>query len=181
MPEDILEPDLAIIDAHHHLWDLRPLVPAFPEPRHAFIETIAGAPYYTFDQLYADLTTGHNILGTVFMECGAFYCADAELAFMPVGEVEFVNGVAAQSASGFYGTIRACAAIVGHADLLLATARHRCSNAWSRRGVAASAEFGIRLRGTPTLQRSGHRFMRGKVCSRAMNSKRALRTSAPTA
>lgn len=119
MNEDILEPDLAIIDPHHHLWDLRPLVPMFPEPRHVFIETIAGAPYYAFDQLHADLTTGHNIVGTVFMECGAFYRADAEDAFKPVGEVEFVNGVAAQSASGLYGKLRACAAIVGHADMLL--------------------------------------------------------------
>src|SRR3546814_11513165 len=34
-------------------------------------------------------------------------------------EVEFVNGVAAQSASGLYGELRACAAIVGHAALLL--------------------------------------------------------------
>ena len=49
MTEEILEPELPIIDPHHHLWDLRPLVPAFPEPRHAFIEAIAGAAYYTFD------------------------------------------------------------------------------------------------------------------------------------
>ena len=49
MTEDILEPDLPIIDPHHHLWDLRPLIPAFPEPRHDFIDAIAGAAYYTFD------------------------------------------------------------------------------------------------------------------------------------
>ena len=33
MTEAIIEPDLPIIDPHHHLWDLRPLMPAFPEPR----------------------------------------------------------------------------------------------------------------------------------------------------
>src|SRR5262249_20132063 len=33
-----------------------------------------------------------------------------------VGETEFVNGVAAMSASGIYGPSRACAAIVGTAD-----------------------------------------------------------------
>ncbi|MEL0250792.1 MAG: amidohydrolase, partial [Novosphingobium sp.] len=38
--EAILEPDLPIIDPHHHLWDLRPLIAAFPQPRHAFIETL---------------------------------------------------------------------------------------------------------------------------------------------
>jgi L-fuconolactonase len=36
-----------------------------------------------------------------------------------VGEVEFVNGIAAQSASGQYGKMRACEAIIGWADLML--------------------------------------------------------------
>ena len=117
--ETILEPDLPIIDPHHHLWDLRPMVPAFPEPHHPFIAAIAGAAHYTFDQLLADTQTGHNIIGTVFMECGAFYRGDADTALKPIGEVEFVNGVAAQSASGLYGPLRACAGIVGHADLTL--------------------------------------------------------------
>lgn len=115
--EAIIEPDLPIIDPHHHLWDLRPLVPAFPQPRHDFIEAIAGAAYYTFDQLLDDTQSGHNIVGTVFMECGAFYRADAPDHLKPVGEVEYVNGVAAQGASGLYGDYRPCAAIVGHADL----------------------------------------------------------------
>ena len=122
MSEEILEPELPIIDPHHHLWDLRPLVPAFPEPRHDFIEAIAGAAYYTFDELLADTSTGHNIIGTVFMECGAFYDAARDDALKSVGEVEFVNGVAAQGASGLYGDIRPCAGIVGHADLTLGDA-----------------------------------------------------------
>jgi L-fuconolactonase len=37
----------------------------------------------------------------------------------PVGEVEFVQGLAAASASGLYGPCRAAAAIVGHVDLKL--------------------------------------------------------------
>lgn len=117
--EAILEPDLPIIDPHHHLWDLRPLIDAFPEPRHGFIEALIDNAYYTFDQLHAHLTGGHNIVGTVFMECGAFYRADADDDYKVVGEVEYVNGVAAQSACGLYGNLRACAAIVGHANLLL--------------------------------------------------------------
>ena len=122
MTEDILEPDLPIIDPHHHLWDLRPLIPAFPEPRHDFIDAIAGAAYYTFDELHSDTHSGHNIIGTVFMECGAFYDASRGDAMKPVGEVEFVNGVAAQGASGLYGDYRPCAAIIGHADLTLGEA-----------------------------------------------------------
>ncbi|MCB2089601.1 MAG: amidohydrolase family protein [Sphingomonadaceae bacterium] len=119
MTETILEPNLPIIDPHHHLWDLRPLLGMFPEPRHKFLEGLTLKANYTFAGLQADLATGHNVIGTVFMECGAFYRADAEDAFKPVGEVEFVNGVAAQSASGLYGAARFCAGIVGHADLML--------------------------------------------------------------
>lgn len=119
MAEAILEPDLPIIDPHHHLWDLRPLISAFPEPRHPFIDALALSAYYTFDALLADARSGHNVIGTVYMECGAFYRADADAAMKPVGEVEFVNGVAAQGASGLYGAFRPCTAIVGHADLLL--------------------------------------------------------------
>jgi predicted TIM-barrel fold metal-dependent hydrolase len=118
-PEAILDPDLPIIDPHHHLWDLRPLLAAFPEPRHLFIEALVDAAYYTFDQFHADATSGHNIVASVFVECGAFYNGALGVALKPVGEVEFVNGVAAQGASGIYGAFRPCAAIVGHADLSL--------------------------------------------------------------
>lgn len=126
MSEEIIDPDLPIIDPHHHLWDLRPLLPAFPEPRHPFLEAIAGAAYYTFDELQQDtrggLGGGHNIVGTVFMECGAFYDPSRGEALKSVGEVEFVGGVAAQGASGLYGDYRPCAGIVGHADLTLGDA-----------------------------------------------------------
>lgn len=119
MTEAILEPDLPIIDPHHHLWDLRPVVGAFPEPLHPFVATIARTPYYTFNELHADATSGHNVIGTVYMECGAFYRTGASDALKVVGELEYVNGVAAQSASGLYGDLRLCAGIVGHADLRL--------------------------------------------------------------
>ena len=55
----------------------------------------------------------------MFLECTAFYRADGPEEMRVVGEVEFVNGVAAMSASGRYGTTRACAAIAGRADLAL--------------------------------------------------------------
>lgn len=119
MSEEILEPDLPIIDPHHHLWDLRPMLPMFPEPRHHFISGLVENAYYSFDQLLAHLTSGHNIVATVFMECGAFYNDAYGEEKKVVGEVEYVNGVAAQSASGIYGDLRACAGIVGHADLML--------------------------------------------------------------
>ena len=39
----------------------------FPEPRHDFLETLVGAPYYTFDELQADTQSGHNVVGTVLV------------------------------------------------------------------------------------------------------------------
>lgn len=146
MTETILEPDLPIIDPHHHLWDLSAMVPMFPEPYHPFIETLLPVGLYTFDQFNAEVTgSGHNIVGTVFMECGAFYNAAYGEALKTVGEVEFVNGVAAQSASGLYGNSRLCAGIVGHADLMLGGAAGDVLDALQS---AAPARFrGIRHQG----------------------------------
>lgn len=142
--EQIIEPDLPIIDPHHHLWDLRPLLAVFPEPRHPFIESLVDAAYYTFDQFRADATSGHRIIASVFVECGAFYNGALGEALKPVGEVEFVNGVAAQGASGIYGAFRPCAGIVGHADLSLGAAAGAVLDALA----AASPRFrGIRHQG----------------------------------
>jgi len=101
--EDVIEPDLPICDPHHHLWD-------YPGSR------------YLLDELLTDIGSGHNVTSTVFMECGSMYRADGPEAMKPVGETEFVNGIAAMSASGGYGDARACAAIVGYADLNLGPA-----------------------------------------------------------
>ena len=98
--EEILEPDLPICDPHHHLWD-------HPNSR------------YLLDELLLDTGSGHNVVSTVFVECASMYRADGPEAMKPVGETEFVNGVAAMSASGRYGPIRACAGIVSLADLTL--------------------------------------------------------------
>jgi L-fuconolactonase len=142
--EAILEPELPIIDPHHHLWDLRPLIDAFPTPRHDFIEALVDAAYYTFDALHADTQSGHNVIGTCFMECGAFYNPAYGEANKVVGEVEFVDGVAAQDASGLYGTYRPCHAIIGHADLLLGDGARPVLEAL----MAASGRFrGIRHQG----------------------------------
>jgi predicted TIM-barrel fold metal-dependent hydrolase len=98
--EDILEPDLEIVDPHHHLWDFA---------RHR----------YLLPELLADTGSGHAIAQTVFIECTACYRADGPAALKPVGETEFVNGIAAMAASGAYGKTRVAAGIVGMADLTL--------------------------------------------------------------
>src|SRR5206468_10401671 len=98
--EEILEPGLEIVDPHHHLWD-------------------RNGHRYLLDQLLADTGSGHNIRQSVFVECGSMYRADGPAEMKPVGEIEFVNGTAARSASGQCGKSRLCAGIVGHADLRL--------------------------------------------------------------
>jgi len=116
--EPILDPGLPIVDPHHHLWD-RTSVPPPREDAHPFERVIQLTPRYLLDELRADAGSGHNVVATVYVQCGAFYRADGPRELAPVGEVEFVNGVAAMSASGLYGPLRACAGIVGHADLNL--------------------------------------------------------------
>ncbi|MAY19669.1 MAG: amidohydrolase [Erythrobacteraceae bacterium] len=145
MTEAILEPDLPIIDPHHHLWDLRPMLPMFEQPYHRFLETLVPVAHYTFDQFNAEVAGGgHNVIASVYMECGAFYNAAYGEEKKTVGEVEFVNGVAAQSASGLYGDARLCAGIVGHADLTLGSAAGEVLDALQ----AASHRFrGIRHQG----------------------------------
>ena len=96
--EEALEPELPIVDAHHHLWD---------HP---------GNPYL-LPQLETDLGSGHRIVATVFVECRAMYRADGAIEMKSLGETEFVNGIAAMSASGAYCPTRVCAGIVGNVDL----------------------------------------------------------------
>jgi predicted TIM-barrel fold metal-dependent hydrolase len=116
--EAILEPDLPIVDPHHHLWDRRSFSEDPTAPvKHGFEHVTRLAPRYMFEELLADATSGHNVIATVFVDCGAFYKADGPEAYRSVGETEFVNGVAARSASGVYGDFRACAGIVGNVDL----------------------------------------------------------------
>lgn len=118
MTEAIIDPDLPIIDPHHHLWDWSGRVPLLPtEETHPFEAILKQSPRYLLDELLTDTGSGHNIIGTVYVQCGAFYRADGPEAMKPVGETEFVNGVAAMAASGTYGPTRACAGIVGHVDL----------------------------------------------------------------
>lgn len=100
--EETLEPDLPICDPHHHLWEFR-------------VDRVAHK--YLLDEILADVNAGHNVVSTVFIECGAMYKTSGPEAYRPVGETEFVNGVAAMSASGLYGDCRVAAGIVGSVDL----------------------------------------------------------------
>ncbi len=122
--EEILEPDLPIIDSHHHLW-WRP-----------------GNPYL-LDEFLADVKTGHDIKGSVFVDCGAFYRKTGPAHMAPLGQLEFANGIAAMAASGTYGKTLACAGIVNAADLTIGA---EVGEVLDAQIVAAGARFkGIRL------------------------------------
>ncbi len=101
--EEILEPARPIIDPHHHLWD-------------------RGGNRYLIDELVADTSSGHNIVSTVFIECMSMYRATGPEPLRPVGETEFVQGVAAMSASGGFGPTRVADGIIAFADLTLGEA-----------------------------------------------------------
>jgi len=110
--EPALEPELPIVDPHHHLWQ-------------------RSGNDYMFHDLLADTQTGHNIVGTVFVDCHSMYRKEGPAELRCIGETEFANGVAAMSASGLYGNLRACAGIVSHVDL--------------RRGAKAGAVFDAQI------------------------------------
>lgn len=126
-----LGPALPIIDPHHHLWDY----PKGPSGR------------YLLDELLADTGSGHNVVATVFVECGSMYRAGGPESLRPVGETEFVQGIAAMSASGTYGATRVAAGIVSHADMLLGAAVREVLEAHLRaspnrlRGIRHSAAW----------------------------------------
>ncbi len=103
--EPRLEPDIPICDPHHHFWDFR--TERIPYQR------------YLLHELAADINSGHNVRSTVFVEARSMYRSGGPEEMRPVGEVEFVQGLAAASASGLYGPGQAAAAIVGHANLNL--------------------------------------------------------------
>lgn len=86
--EAALEPDLPICDPHHHFWDQRK---GRVEPR------------YLLNEFQKELQSGRTIVSTVFVDRSATYRADGPEDMKPIGEVEFVNGIAAMAASGLYG------------------------------------------------------------------------------
>ena len=100
LQEDVLEPELPIIDPHHHLW-------------------LRNGYTYLIPELAADLASGHNIVATVFAECHSMSRKDGAPELRSLGETEFVRGQAAMSASGEFGSTRACDVMFGNVDLTL--------------------------------------------------------------
>jgi L-fuconolactonase len=95
--EPILEPELPIIDPHHHIWD-------------------RDGETYLLADLLRDTATGHDIRATVFIQCASMYDEAAEPARRSLGETRFMTALAEEAEAGH---TRACAGIVGLVDLRL--------------------------------------------------------------
>lgn len=102
--EPALEPDLPIIDAHHHLWATTPAEPYEPYPAEALIADKA--------------SSGHNVVATVYVDSHANYRDSGPEELRVVGEVEFAEKVANRGAQAGGTAAGICAAIVSSADLL---------------------------------------------------------------
>ena len=102
--EVAIDPDLPICDPHHHFWDYK---------------KDSVEPTYLLPEILKDINSGHNIVSTVFIECGAMYNQNDPVEKQVINETEFVNGIAAMSHSGLYGKTKIAAGIVGSAPLLL--------------------------------------------------------------
>src|ERR1700727_2907448 len=130
--ETALEPDLPIIDPHHHFWDT-------PQRGRCRLP-----------ELLADIGGGHNIVSTVFLECRAMYRKSGPPEMAALGEVEFVTGIAAMSASGGYGACRVAEGIVGGGDLSIgARGREVLLAGWRKDilGIAKSPNVYCKLGG----------------------------------
>src|ERR1700730_4209918 len=95
--EEIIDPDLPIIDAHHHIWD-------------------QSGNRYQLDDFIEDIAPGHNVIASVFAECHYSYFDDGPLELRPVGETTRITEMAESSDTRGIPT-RVCAGIVGRTDL----------------------------------------------------------------
>lgn len=145
--EEILDPDLPICDAHHHLWDV-------PAQR------------YLLDDFLGEAGGGHRIDATVYVEAGSFNRAEGPPHLRSVGETEFAVGVAAMASSGRYGATRVAAGVIAHAELSMGAgviellAAHRAAGRERLCGVRQSGAWdadpaitGGRLHAPPNLYR----------------------------
>jgi predicted TIM-barrel fold metal-dependent hydrolase len=122
--EEVIEPDLPIVDSHHHLWFLPDGALSTMETARSIVSRELAPVFrqhsrYLFEDFMSDLNSGHNVRASVFVEAQTMYRASGPETLKSVGEVEFATGVAAMAASGLFGHARVCAGIVGGVDLSL--------------------------------------------------------------
>lgn len=100
--EPVIEPDLPIVDSHHHLY-------GGPTDTH----------FYREQELAQDLDTGHRVIGTVYVEAyESGWRTDGPEAFRSVGEVEKIVRLSRSPMQTPYGRCDWAAAIVSNVDLM---------------------------------------------------------------
>ena len=104
--EEIIDPEREIIDPHHHLW-------RSPEDPPGIKDTYR----YLLEDLWRDTSSGHNIKKTVYIDCGQEYYQEGPDAFKPVGETEFVVGIAKEAKKDL--SKAQIEGIIGHVDMML--------------------------------------------------------------
>ena len=139
LAESIIDPELPIIDAHHHLWLRTPAeLAAMDTAENLMAQTLASTfgrhARYLLDEFLADLNTGHHVIATVYIQVHTMYRIRGPEPMRSLGEVEFANGIAAMAASGLFGETAVCAGIVGAVDLRLGEAAEVVMEAHQRAG-----------------------------------------------
>ncbi|SDV48653.1 amidohydrolase family protein [Chitinasiproducens palmae] len=118
--EEAVEPDLRIVDSHHHLWR---------KPDALYLS-----------QDYVSDVARHNVVSSVFAECRTCYRSDGPEEFAPLGETAFVLEQSSHARTGH--ATRVAAAIIGYADLMRGSAAGDVLDEHMR--VAGEAFRGIR-------------------------------------
>jgi predicted TIM-barrel fold metal-dependent hydrolase len=125
--EPIIEPDLPIVDAHHHLWVLGDsffsrIEAGKDDASRRASRMMRGYARYMLDEYLSDVRTGHNVRASIYMEADPMrpmYRSEGAEEKRSLGEVEFANGMAAVAASEYGGGIKVASGIVGYVDLNL--------------------------------------------------------------
>lgn len=99
--EPAVEPELPVIDPHHHLWDVE-------------------SAFYHAPELVADVGSGHRVIASVFVECKTHFDTNAPAGFAPVGETRFAAAQAQAAALLPHGDANLVKGIVAYGDPFVA-------------------------------------------------------------
>ena len=147
--EPALEPDLPIIDPHHHVWD-------------------DDRGRYLIDELVDDLSTGHNIVATVYAQFKAMYRAEGPPSMQPGRRSRIRQRHRRRERQWPLRQGSACAKASSDMPIFCwATMCSRCSKRSSLQATAASAAFAMARRGTAAAQDMAGHSRRRTSCSMA--------------
>ena len=108
--ESVIEPNMPIIDSHHHLWDI-----SLSKTHSKFKQKV-----YLYDDFLRDINkSGHNIIDTVYVQCRYHYKNNVSEEYKCIGETEFADNIAKTSIINKQSNINLCSAIISYTDINL--------------------------------------------------------------